>query len=151
MSERDRFAFETYPRGDLPVKIDRRQMFLSFATAARVREAESRGVNAFRLSSLGSLADELLGLLSPAQVPGCRLAEDRGLVWAHLPGARQPVALCSSDSPARTILHRFDGHSMIERIARDLAADQAWSEAKAFAYVRGLFLHLIVLGVCVPR
>lgn len=151
MSEQDHFAFEMYPRRDLAVKIDRRQMFRTFATASEVREGQRRGGNAFTLSSLGSLADELLGLLVPATIPGCRIAEDSGLVWAHLPGADRPVALFPIDSPARTILHRFDGRSMVEVIARDLAADQEWSEAKAFAYTRGLFLHLTVLGVCLPR
>lgn len=146
---RDPFAFETFPRGDLQLKIDRRQMFMTAVTAAKVREGRQRGGNAFTLSSLGNLADELLGLLSPTLVPECRIESANGFVWAHVSG-QDPIKLFPSDSPAHAIVTRFDGRTMIEVLARELGADQGWEAAKAFAYVRGLFLHLTVLGVCLP-
>jgi hypothetical protein len=151
VAERDRYAFELFPRGDLPIAIGRREALLKVVTDLRVRAGQGRGGNAHRLSGLGSLGDEVLGLLSPMLLPDCRIEEGEGLVWARLSGARRPVALFPADSPARSVFDRFDGQTMIESLARTLAAEQEWAEAKAFAYVRGLFLHLMTLGVCAPK
>jgi hypothetical protein len=151
VSERERYAFELFPRGDLPVAIDRRQALLAVVTQFKVCDGQSRGGNAHRLSGLGSLGDEVLGLLSPALVPGCRIEEGEGLVWARLPGAKRPVALFPADSPARSVFGCFDGSTTIDVLAGRLAAEQEWTQAKAFDYVRGLFLHLVTLGVCAPN
>jgi hypothetical protein len=151
VGERERYAFELFPRGDLSVAIDRREALLRVFTEVKVHDGQSRGGNAHRLSALGSLGDEVLGLLSPTLQPGCRIEEGEGLVWAQLSGARRPMVLFPADSPARSVFERFDGLTMIEALARTLAAEQEWTEAKAFAYVRGLFLHLMTLGVCVPK
>lgn len=151
MSDRDPYAFHTFPRGDLQVPIGRRQALLTLVTESKVRDGQSRGGNAFKLSALGSLADELLGLMTPAPMPGCRVTEEKGLVWAHLSGQEQPVELFPAGSPARSVFDRFDGRTRLEVVAHDLAAEQDWEAEKGFAYVRGLFLHLITLGVCVPH
>lgn len=150
MTARDPYAFETYPRGELAVPISRREVFLTALTEARVREGQSRGANAFKLSALGALQDDLLALLTPAPVPGCRVLVDGELVVAHLPGVERPTELFPAESPANSVLDRFDGRTMIEVIGRALALEQGWEQDKAFAYVRGVFLHLITLGVCRP-
>lgn len=144
-------AFETFPRRDLSIKIGRRQALLTVATELKVREGHGRGKPAFRLSALGKLADEMLALVSPVPVPGCEIAEKDGLVWAYLEESHEPLMLFPSASPARSVVRRFDGRTMLEVIARHFAAEMDWDQARGFAYVRGVFLHLTELGVCLPN
>ena len=151
MTERDPYAFETFPRGDLSLPISRRQALLTAFTESKVRDSQSRGVNAFKLSALGTMPDELLALMTPRPVTGCRLAEQDGVIVAYLPRADRPVTLFPADSPAMSVYRRFDGQTMIEVMAREMAADREWEQNKAFGYVRGVFLHLITLGVCWPK
>ena len=151
MTERHTYAFETFPRGDLTIKIDRRQALLTVATQLKVRERQSRGEAAYRLSALGSLADERLAVVSPVPVPGCAIAEQDGFVWAHVPGVERPTKLFPVESAARSVFNRFDGRTMLEVVARHLSAEVHWDDAKAFAYVRGVFLYLTELGVCLPN
>lgn len=144
-------AFDTFPRRDLSIKIGRRQALLTVATELEAREGHRGGKPAFKLSALGHLADELLALVSPVPMPGCEIAEKDGFVWACFEESHEPLLLFSSASPARSVVHRFDGRSMLEVIARHVAAEMNWDEARGFAYVRGVFLHLTELGVCVPH
>lgn len=149
MTERDPYAFETFPHGDLLLPIGRRQALLTAVTESRVREGQQQGGNAFKLASLGSLPDELIALLTPRLAAGCTIRDDGRFVVADIEG-RDPVALFPIGLPASQVVARFDGRTMVESIAATLAAEQEWDHERALRYVRGVFLHLITLGVCWP-
>jgi hypothetical protein len=48
-------------------------------------------------------------------------------------------------------VERFDGRTPLREIAEGVRAVSGWEPERAFAYVRGVFLHLVTLGVCVPK
>ena len=100
MPERDLFAFDTFPRGDLSLRIGRRQVLLTAVTESKVRDTHNSGGNTFRLSALGSMPDELLALITPRPVAGCELGEKEGFFVARLPGTNRPVRLFPTDCPA---------------------------------------------------
>ena len=145
------YAFDQFPRCDLSLKLDRRQVLFGVATQFRVRQERSRGKATYRLSELGSLTDEQVAPIAPMMVPGLALLEHQRFLWADHPSPKRRVRLFPLESPARLAFDRFDGQTLIDTIAGDLAVATGGDKPHAFAYVRGLFLHLVTLGICVPR
>jgi hypothetical protein len=67
------------------------------------------------------------------------------------PGARQPLKLFPLDTPALAVYNRMNGQISLEANARCLVHETGWSAQRCLAYVRGLFLWLILARVCVPK
>ena len=146
-----KYAFDQFPRCDLSLRLERRQVLFGVATQLRVRQERSRGKATYRLSELGSLTDEQLAPIAPMTVPGCTFVEHQRFLWADRPASGRRVRLFPLECPARLAFDRFDGQTLIDTIADDLATETDGDKRRAFAYVRGLFLHLVTLGICVPR
>lgn len=151
MTPGDSDGFESFPRGQLSLRWDRRRLLSVLTSEIRILTEASRWGATRRLADLGSMPDDLLGLLTPALVAESEITERDGSVWGELPPARRPVKLFHAGTPAASVFERFDGQTTLAAIARCLAEDLGWESSRAFAYVRGLFLHLITLGFCIPR
>jgi hypothetical protein len=150
MAWRSNEAFEQFPRKRLTLKLDRRQMLSLFTTELRVASDVACGNVAMKLPDLGTVPDEVIELLKPRRNPECRIVEEDGVICGYCAGERR-VALFSSDAPARSVLKDFDGQVPLWKAGTNLAEATGWDSARAFAYVRGVFLHLVTLGVCFPQ
>lgn len=144
-------GFEGFPRGRLSLRWDRRRILSVLASEVRILADENRWGATRRLADLGSLPDDLLELLTPTVVPDGEIAESDGFVWGRLPPARKQTRLFRAGSPAASAFEGFDGHTQLAATARRLAEELGWESSRAFAYVRGLFLHLVTLGFCRPK
>lgn len=132
MTHRDSEAFESFPRRRLAFKWGRRQVLSLLSTELHVRADRVRGGSAFKLPDLGCLPDELLELMTPVIVADC-------------------TRTVSPTSPATRVLTYFDGETPLHAIARSVAEEFGWPASRAFAYVRGVFLHVVTEGICVPK
>lgn len=147
----DSDAFDTFPRGRLSLKWDRRKVLSMFATELRVLADARHGGSAYKLSDLGNLPDDLLELMTPVIVPGCTITERQELMWGGFARSTRRVRLFSAASPARRVCESFDGRTPLGVIGRRLAEETGWEPTRAFAYTRGVFLHLVTLGFSLPR
>lgn len=132
------------------MRFDRRQIFHKLVTDVRVSEGRSRGGVALRLADLGSLPDEQLAFFCPALVPGCALVEDAGVLWAAVAEQGGRVRLFTPTRESRLAIDSFNGATPLRDVAHNLARHTGWDLDHSSAYVRGLFLHLVTLGVCLP-
>lgn len=150
MTKTDPEGFESFPRGRLSLRWDRRQLLSALTSEVRVLFDVHRWGASRRLTDLGEMPDELLELMKPGLADGVQIVNKDGFVWGHLP-LGQPQKLFSAHSLGAAAFRRFDGQTPLVVIARRLAEEVSWDEARTFACVRGVFLHLVTLGICLPR
>lgn len=150
MTAADLEPFEHYPRGPLQLRWARRDLFAGLVAQVRVLAEPAQRGEAHRLAELGTLPDETLGGLRPGLAIGWSTGVEQGHVRASDAEGRG-VALFEAGSPAHVALSGFDGCTPLHEAAQVLAASLGWEPAHAFAYARGVFLHLVSLGVCTPR
>lgn len=149
MAERS-FAFEDFPRGKLPAQLTRRQFFAGLMNEVRAF-AHSEEQPVYRLSDLGDMPDAELAFVVPVLLPGSEVAEREGFMWGKAPGGRNGVRLFPADSAARFVQEQFDGQRSIVEASRNLAGQFGWEKQSAFAYVRGVFLWLVLAKLCAPK
>ena len=126
--------FAAFPRARLTLKWNRRQLLASLTTELRVRSEQADGGANFKIPDLGLLPIEMLEIMTPVRVPG------------------EPIAdLFPPASPAARVLTLCDGSRMLGEIARQLSLENGWDSRHALNYARGVFLHLVTLGVCLPK
>jgi hypothetical protein len=136
---RDRVRFTLSRRG------------LARATIEWFRASSVAGeLPALALGELGTLPDKELAELTPAIVPGCGISVLEGAVWGLPPGSETPVRLLATTRSGLRAFNAMDGRTNIREIARLVAAETGWPHDRAFAFARGLFLHLVGLRVCTP-
>ncbi len=145
-----RYTFEDFPRGELTFKITRRQFWSTLVHNFLVFKDKGRGIPAYTLDNLGSWPDGELSGLRPAVVPGCEISVQDGLVWGKPPAARRAIELFPQDSPALVAFNLFNGLTPLREVSRRLGQSTGWGEAHSFAYTRGLFLTLVMAGICQP-
>lgn len=143
------YEFENFPRGKLPASLTRRQFFSGLMNEVRAF-AHEEGHPVYRLDDLGDLPDGELAQVRPVLLPGCETFQEDGYVWGKTPEGRKGVRLFPVDSPAAFVLEQFDGEAMIIEAARRLASGLGWEKKRAFAYVRGVFLWLVLARLSVP-
>ena len=102
------------------------------------------------LSQLGNLPDEQLSEIIPKILPDCKILIEHGFVLATPAGADEATELFSVDSPALTVFNQFNGQTFLADVVGTIARNMDWDIDYAFAYVRGVFLSLVVAGVCIP-
>lgn len=105
---------------------------------------------AFRLSELGTMPDEELADMTPAIARGCEISVRDGTVWGRPAGSDTPVPLLGTTPPELCVFNAMNGRWTIGEIAASVAADTGWPSGRAFAFTRGVFLHLVRLRVCAP-
>jgi hypothetical protein len=147
----ERPAFEMFPHRPLPVGFHRRQLWAALKIGMEVYSGMGQGGQAYRLTDLGLWADEQLAPLLPAIVPGTRITTRAGYVCAQASRASAPLQLFAmEDVPALLTFNQFNGLTPLSAVSRRLAQTMGWDEAHSFAYVRGLFLCLVVAGLGQP-
>ena len=144
-------VFENFPRRDLSFTHNRRQFLRSFVTEVEVSLGRERGGEGYSLAKIGSMPDETLSQLMPDIVPDCKISVAGGSVWGQLPDDKRPRALFVMEPEALFAFNLMDGQTTLGEIGRRLALELGWPAERAFAYSRGLFLHLILARVCAPR
>jgi hypothetical protein len=153
MSSTDEFDYEFDKLSDEQMKItmNRRQFFEKFVNEYQVQNARSEGKPVYKLSALRDLLDEQIAQVIPAIVPGCQISESDGFIWGQPPSSSEPIKLFPIATPAYTAFDFFGCMNPLGVIAVQVARTTGLELTQTFAYVRGLFLYLVKLGVCVPE
>ncbi len=147
----DRFAFEEFPRDDITFQFSRREFWSVIVGNVAALHKKGQGTPAYSLANLGSWPDERLVPLMPFVVPGCCIAMHDGFIWGQPSATRPPVKLFPDDSPALSAFNLFNGTVTLGGVSYHLKEITGWDEQRSFAYVRGLFLSLVLAGICQPR
>ena len=144
------YEFEKFPRGKLPAQLTRRQFFSGLMNEVRAfARLEEHPV--FRLCDLGDTPNQELAWIVPIQVPGGEIHTEQEFVWGKAPETPNAVRLFPANSPAYFVLEQFNGERTIVDTSRNLAEHTAWDKQRAFAYVRGVFLWLVLAKLFTPR
>ncbi len=151
-SQPDRDAFEQVPRADLTLRVSRRRLWSAIKAELLANRGLVRGIPALKLSELGRLPDDELAQIIPGVAPGCGISVRDQFVWGQLPGNEPPTRLFPLGSPALMAFNLFNGQTPLGEVAEQLAVrlGEGWDAARAFALARGLFLALVVAGICRP-
>jgi hypothetical protein len=144
------FAFEEFPRGKLPAQLTRRQFFAGLMNEVRAF-AREEDHPVYRLSDLGDMPDAELAFIVPVLLPGSEVTEQEGFLWGKAPGGRNGARLFPADSTARFVLEQFDGQRSILDASRSLIGQFGWEKQRALAYVRGVFLWLVLAKLFAPK
>lgn len=139
---------EDVPRRSLLFSVTRRELFRSLTPQARHRRPAD-DLPAYRLTTLGALADEELASITPVLAAGCRLSISEGMVWGQPPGDQAPRRLCAAEPANLLILRAIDGRTALGAVAEQVQHETQLSE-RSFAYVRALFLRLVLAHVATP-
>lgn len=146
----DPYAFDQFPRGNLTFQYQRRQFWANLAQNLEAVQGREQGRDAFSLVELGTWPDGDLAEILPGVVPGCKITMVEGFVCGQPPEAPAPKRLFPVDAPALTAFNLFNGQTPLDDIADAVAVKTGWEAERAFAYTRGIFLTLVVAGVCQP-
>lgn len=146
----DRYDFEHFPRGETKVLLSRRQFWLTLFKGVEVMSDKHNGLPTFGLQQLGSLSDADIGRMCPAVQQGVKISTAEGLVCATIPNGVGTIRLFPMKSPALSAFNQFNGQISLEAISKNTASIIGRDETFCFAYVRGLFLVLVMRGVCAP-
>ena len=134
------------------MRIDRRDALAMLPREIGIREAQTRGGAALKLSTLGALGDESIACVAPAVAKAWTFVAHDDFLYAQEEHAtRANVKLFPVALPAAALVRAFDGRTKLGTLASDLAARTGWDAARALAYARGVFLHLVQYGICLPN
>lgn len=147
----NRYAFDQFPRGRLVFTYTRRGLLTSFLQNVEVVEAQEQGQRTHTLADLGNWPDDELGEVTPLVVPGVEIITKDGFVWGQPPNTTEPICLFPIESPALIAFNLFNGLNFVSETSAELAGATGWDYTYSFAYTRGLFLSLVVAGICLPR
>ena len=152
MHESTEYAyFQEFPRRDLMFKLSRRQLLQTISLEYKVGEGKAQGGKEYKLSQLGSLSNAQLTNLIPHIISGCQIISHENSVWGQLPDSSQPKRLFLSEPATLFAFNLINGRHNLHDISICLAEEMQWPQEQAFAFARGLFLHLVQLRFCVPQ
>ena len=146
----DALEFVEFPRGRLPFNITRRQFFKSMLTEVEVRAGTRGGGDGWKLAEVGAWTDAQLSRVVPVVNPGIKIIIMNEFVFGVQPCGK-PKKLFQISSTACRIFNEFDGMANIDEIADTYARSEGWDFQYSFAYVRGVFLTLVLKGICSLR
>jgi hypothetical protein len=145
------YAFDKVPRGPLRMTVTRRQFLPAMVTEFLAWSEKDSGKNAFKLADLGTFSDGQLAAVVPVITAGSRISVKDNFVWGQPPKAQRTRRLFPVRSPAAAAFNQFNGERRLDACARNLAQATGWNSERSFAYVRGLFLCLVLVGLSHPR
>ncbi len=151
MQETKLFAFDQFPHAKLPFRMTRRQFWSTLVTGLWALSEKSDGVEPYSLANLGIWSNEQLAEVIPLVVPGCKITVADGYIWGCPPSQNAPVCLFPEDSPALTAFNQLNGFTSLDEVSAVLQQASGWDQPRSFAYVRGLFLTLVLEGICYPQ
>ena len=143
--------FDSFPQRELVFPLSRRELFSFLRTEFEVNEGETEGVPGYRLADLGSAPHEYLAHVIPLLVPGAVISVHDDWVWGQPAAAAKPIPLFPVQDNTTTTFNLMNGAHDLGSISLQLATQMAWPQERAFAFVRGLFLHLVHVRICAPR
>ena len=149
--EKGGYHFEDFPRGRLAFRVPRRQFIGTLFTEILVASGEGRGGEGHKLAELGEWPDGELALLVPEIVAGCKISVESGFVCGRLANRRRSIRLFPVESPSLFVFNQFDGQTPLGEAAACLAQETGWDLGRSCAYARGVFLWLVLAGVCLPK
>ena len=152
MSTESEYAYYwDFPRRNLTFKLSRRGLIQTIALEYEVSTGKDQGGVEHKLWQLGSAADEKLFRLKPYIIAGSQITTCETSIWCLPSGNSESKRLFLIEPATLYVFNMFNGRNTLHTIARNLAQHMAWPEDRAFAFVRGLFLHLVQLQICLPK
>jgi len=152
MHESTEYAyFLNFPRRDLVFKFSRRALLQTISMEYKVVEGKARGGKEYKLAQLGSVSDTQMAYLIPHIIPDTHITTRDGSVWGQKEGSNQPKRLFLIEPATLFAFNLMNGRNTLHDISLCLAEEMHWPYDQAFAFNRGLFLHLVQLHFCVPQ
>lgn len=139
-----------FPHKQLPFGVTRRQFFKSMLTEVEVRSGTREGGEGCKLAELGLWTDAQISRVVPVVNPGMKIMVKNDFVFGIQPGGEEKK-LFKITSTACRIFNEFDGMSNIGDIAEALTFSVGWDRQYCLSYVRGVFLTMVLDGICCPR
>jgi len=130
--------------------MERRDFFRSVLGDVAAFADELAGRPQFQISELWSLPDDALAKIIPAVHPQAEILVGADHVAARVPQNTEPVFLFGQEPTEAFVFNRFNGMTPIAEIADEVVGGFGETPERAFAIVKGLFLRLVRLRVCVP-
>lgn len=145
-------AFENFPRGRLAFRFSRRQLWSAITNEFVVSGDRQRGQEVCSLADLGEFTDEDLMPIVPVVTPGCKISVEENFVCGQPATTPEPIQLFPIPSPALNVFNLFNGQTSLgEVVDRFNPPNEEWDSTRRFAFVRGLFLCLVLAGICAPK
>jgi hypothetical protein len=127
-------------------RLARRHFFRLFAHDALVASEQALGVRHMRLDLFPEVPDSKVCQLIPRILPGLRISDERGEVYATRPEG-QRIRLFPVDDPRARIFCLFNGGHTIQVISSTACQTFGWTPEKSVATVRSMFFRLAKLGI----
>jgi len=151
MSNNEEYIFENVPRKPLPRPFARSKLLAAFADELTAQSQKAAGKRVLQLSDLGTCPDEELRPMIPIMLPKSKISIKDGFVIGASSMTGKSYRLFPIASPALTAFNLINGFNTLEQISQRLEQETGWEAARSFAYTRGLFLSLVVGGLCMPK
>jgi hypothetical protein len=151
MSDNDDFVFENMPYKPLPIPIARSKLLLAISEELTAQSRKNEGKRVMQLSDLGTCPDQELKLIIPTILPKSKISIKDGFVCGASSMTGKSYRLFAQESAALTVFNMFNGINTIDTISKTLAQEAGWAEERSFAYTRGVFLSLVMAGLCMPK
>jgi hypothetical protein len=143
--------YARFPRGKLLANINRRLFFSSLVNEIRAIRPNPAAHPVHKLSDLGEASDYELAHIIPELISSCQFVTRDSMLWGQPTATQKENRLFSVDSPAFQVYHLFNGQNTILDISRIIGPKYHWDSQHAFAYVRGVFLSLVVKKLAAPK
>ncbi len=144
------YAFEKIPHRRLSIKVNRGKFFSALVAEIQAFSEQADGKTALSLADLGTFPDEEIAAMIPVVVSDCQITLVNNHVYGQPPFTMHPIELFPIDIPALSIFNMFNGMTTIADASQCLALETGWDLDHAFAYTRGVFLWLVLAGICRP-
>ena len=145
------YSFENFPYRTLSIPIDRSKLLHSITEelSAHSQKVENRRV--VKLADLGTCEKETLLPIIPQMIANSKISLKDKAVYGKSVLTGKTYRLFPISSPALAVYNLFNGTNTIERVCDTVRDAQDWTEEFTFDYVRGVFLSLVVAGLCMPK
>jgi hypothetical protein len=150
MSNNDEL-FENFPHKSLPIPIARSKLFSAIVNEMTANSEKMEGKRVMQLSDLGICSDEELKPLIPLILPKSKISLKDGHVIGKSAMTGESFRLFPISSLALTVFNMMNGINTMEAISQSLAKELNWGMDRSFTYTRGVFLSLVVAGLCMPK
>jgi len=143
--------FLNFPHMRLQIPISRRVLLSAIIETSSAISRKNDGERVANLADLGTCPDEELANIIPMIMVDAEISIKEGVLCGKSSQTGESHQLFSVDSPAMNVFNQINGENSLTEISQNQAEIHDWNELYSFAYVRGVFLALVVAGLCTPR
>ena len=143
--------FINFPRMKLTIPIARRAFFSALIETSVAISRKNEGECVTNLAGLGISPDDELENIIPTIMTDAEISTKNEILVGKSAQTGKSYQLFSVNSPAMDIFNQFNGENTLLEISKNQAKRCSWDKSKCFAYVRGVFLTLVVAGLCTPK